>query len=320
MVVANPATFKLEHDSTGVKAFLKGAFRYYTTLYAKIEGYALTRHAAQPWVYMNALNEMDSQYLLILSSCEIDDKYEDEKIKLVSRQLDRLFVLLRLQRAYDSNDFNEAIFRISAAIRGKSPGKIADAFDKELIKMLSENRSATVTEPFQYAHFKNTGASDMALRFVRYYFARIDEFLASEMNIGIKHPIEELVTKTGSKTGFHVEHILARNQENLDQYGGNEELFEVDRGRLGGILLLKGKDNQSSNNESYTEKLKSYANTLYWNETLRKDTYKSKIDLKSLITKYDLSLQPYASFGPAEVEARQRLLFDVSSIIWGNGN
>ena len=37
-------------------------------------------------------------------------------------------------------------------------------------------------------------------------------------------------------------------------------------------MLLKGKDNISSNNEPYSEKLKSYANTLYRNETLRGDT------------------------------------------------
>ena len=50
----------------------------------------------------------------------------------------------------------------------------------------------------------------------------------------------------------------------------------LERNRLGGILLLKGKDNISSNNEPYSEKLKSYANTLYWNETLRADSYKSE--------------------------------------------
>jgi hypothetical protein len=35
---------------------------------------------------------------------------------------------------------------------------------------------------------------------------------------GVKHPIGDLVLKTGSKAGFHVEHILAHNKENLAQY------------------------------------------------------------------------------------------------------
>ncbi|MEZ5918982.1 MAG: DUF1524 domain-containing protein [Alphaproteobacteria bacterium] len=79
-----------------------------------------------------------------------------------------------------------------------------------------------------------------------------------------------LVSKTGAKTGFHIEHILAHNEENLSLFERDDERFDQERNRLGAILLLKGKDNISSNNESYADKLKSYANTLYWNETLRR--------------------------------------------------
>jgi hypothetical protein len=79
---------------------------------------------------------------------------------------------------------------------------------------------------------------------------------------------------------------------------------------------MKGKDNISSNNETYAEKLKSYANTLYWNETLRSDTYKSKLDLVDFKKRHALDLKWYDSFGPDEIEARHRLLFDMVSIIW----
>ncbi len=96
----------------------------------------------------------------------------------------------------------------------------------------------------------------------------------------------------------------------------DEEKFEQERNRLGGILLLKGKDNISSSNELYTEKLKSYANTLYWNETLRTDSYKAKLDMTELRRKYSLDLQPLDHFGPDEVEYRHRLLFDLIGIIW----
>src|SRR4051812_34955890 len=113
---------------------------------------------------------MDNQYLLILSACAIDDPAEDEKIALVSMNLDRLFVMLRLQRAYDSNEFNDAIFEISTLIRDQHSSKITPAFNAKLLAMLSDNRSVTVTEPFQYAFFKNTGVADMPSRFTRYFF------------------------------------------------------------------------------------------------------------------------------------------------------
>ena len=153
-------------------------------------------------------------------------------------------------------------------------------------------------------------------RFKRYFFARIDDFLAQNMNLNPKHPIDDLVTKTGAKTGFHVEHILSWNDENRKLFGGDEERFEQERNRLGGILLLKGRDNISSNNEPYSQKLKSYANTLYWNETLREDSYKSKIDMRDLKETFNLDLKPLNQFGPDELEARHRLLFEISKVIW----
>ena len=136
------------------------------------------------------------------------------------------------------------------------------------------------------------------------------------MNLNAKHPIDDLVTKTGAKTGFHVEHILSWNDENRELFNGDEERFEQERNRLGGILLLKGKDNISSNNEPYSEKLKSYANTLYWNETLRADSYKSKLDMNELREHYNLDLKPLDQFGPDELEGRHRLLFEIAKIVW----
>ena len=85
---------------------------------------------------------------------------------------------------------------------------------------------------------------------------------------------------------------------------------------MGGILLLKGKDNISSNNERYCEKLKSYANTLHWNETLRADSYKSKLDILELRKRHELKLRPLDKFGSEELEERHRLLFEISKIIW----
>ena len=99
-------------------------------------------------------------------------------------------------------------------------------------------------------------------------------------------------------------------------FNDDDERFEQERNRLGGVLLLKGKDNISSGNEVYEEKLKSYANTLYWNETLRADSYKSKLDMTALCSKHDLDLTPLERFGPSELESRHRLLFKLIGIIW----
>lgn len=83
------------------------------------------------------------------------------------------------------------------------------------------------------------------------------------------------------------------------------------------MLLLKGRDNISSGNESYKQKLKSYAKTLHWNECLRQDSYKSKKDFDDFMKDTGLSFQAHDEFGPDELEARQVLLFEIATQLWG---
>ena len=303
----------LNRNDKGVINFLKGPFLFYTELYESAIK-AFRSQDVSAFTY-NRVNDLDGAFMLLLSSCQIDDNEKQKKIQTIPAEVDRLFTLLQLQGAYDSNSFQEMLYRISASIRDCPADKLRPAFDKELIEALKKQQLAEVTESFRYPFFKQTGVS-LNARFKRYFFARIEQFLAENMNLNMKHDLSSLVSKTGAKTGFHIEHILAHNSENLELFDNDEERFEIERNRLGGVLLLKGKDNISSNNEPYSEKLKSYANTLYWNETLREDSYKSKLDIKKLKTDHQLELEPLSSFGPEALEKRQKLLFEIARIVW----
>ena len=305
----------LDHNPSGVKQFLKGEFTYYGHLYRKLLDAYETRDNQLPDVYYSYLLNLDAPFLLGLSVCHLNDPQEEEKIKTATREIDRYFSLLQLQNAYDSNDFADSLYTISESIRDAAPDTYRSVFNRELSQTIGQRRNAPDANPLSYAAFKQTGIN-LNLRFKRYFFARIDEFLANNMNLSPKHPIADLVTKTGSVTGFHVEHILSNNDENLALFDNNEELFEQERNRIGGILLLKGKDNISSGNEPYQEKLRTYANTLYWNETLREDTYKSNLDMESLRNRFNLDLRPQYQFGPEELEGRHRLLFEMVKLIW----
>lgn len=305
----------LLHSPARVKEFLKGDFTYYSNLYVKLRrAYAEDQKVFRA-VYYNALLDLDAPFHLVLSACVPDDPSEDDKIRAIAHEIDRYFSLLQLQGAYDSNEFADSLFSLSEAIRGKSVEHYGPAFDAQLTSIIAARRNVPNPEPLNYPAFKLTGVN-LNTRFKRYFFARIDEFIAENLNLNPKHPIADLVTKTGAKTGFHVEHILSWNDENKELFDGDEERFEQERNRLGAILLLKGKDNISSSNESYREKLKSYANTLYWNETLRADSYKSKLDMTALKDRFGLELEPLDKFGPEQVEARQKLLFKLVEIIW----
>ena len=310
------ATLLLERNPTRVKAFINDELDYFTKLYDRLLTLADEEQPGFEHVYFNGLNDMDSQYMLVLSACTAKDQQEDEKIKLIAFHVDRLFSLLRLQRSYDSNEFADEVFAISAAIRDKPLAEIGTVFDAKLIELLSERRGTAVTSAFEYGQFRNTSITDIPSRFTRYFFARVDRFISVETDCGEKHPFHDLVTKTGHVNGFHIEHILSYNKENLKLFDEDEDRFEAERNRLGGILLLKGKDNISSSNEKYQKKLKTYAKTLHWNESLREDSYKSKKDFEAFMVRSGLAFAHYDIFGPDELESRQTLLFEVASKLW----
>lgn len=307
---------KLEHNPSEVKAFLKGAFRYFTSLYERVWEASQSHSPSYPSVYFNSLNELDSQFMLIISACSVDDPDEAAKIKAVSAGLDRMFSVLQLQGAYDSNEFAARLFDVSTQIREKSADLIPTIFEKHIIEELIERRGVQVSEAFSYSLFRPMSIDRLNTRFTRHVFGRVEMLLAEGMKQKPKHELKDLVTLRGAVSGFHVEHILSRNAENLSLFQGDEERFDLERNRLGAILLLKGKDNISSNNETYHQKLKTYANSLYWNETLREDCYKSKLDFTSFIQANSLEFEPLLAFGPDEVEARQRLLFSLAKLIW----
>jgi uncharacterized protein with ParB-like and HNH nuclease domain len=309
------AQLGLLHSSAKVKTFLRGDFSYYTDLYIKLQKAYRQDQMTFRAVYYNSLLDLDAPFLLVLSACMPNDPDEDAKLRTIASEVDRYFSLLQLQSAYDSNEFADSLFRISGAIRGKDLETFRPAFDSELTAMIATRRNVQSAEPLSYAAFRQAGIN-LNTRFKRYFFARVDEFLASRMNLNPKQPIYDLVFRTGVKTGFHVEHILSWNDENKALFDGDEERFEQERNRLGGILLLKGKDNISSSNEPYSEKLKSYANTLYWNETLRADSYKCKLDMTALRDQLGPELEPLDKFGPDQLEARHKLLFKIVGIIW----
>ena len=309
---------QLDHNAVGVKAFLNATFSYYTELYAKIWNATGSINACYPAVHFNALNEQDNQFMLIISACKVRDPDEDNKINVVSAEIDRAFSLLQLQGAYDSNSFAELLFKISAEIRDQDTANIPGIFDKHLIAELAKNRNLhdASLQSLNYNLFKNMTIDRMNKRFIRYFLGRIDMCVAQGMKLDMKHSLKDLVSLRGEKTGFHVEHILANNNENIALFNGDLEKFEQERNRLGGVLLLKGRDNISSNDETYENKLKTYANTLYWNETLRDDTYKSKLDFKKFIQDTKLPFKAFTSFGPVELEERHKLIYELCGMIW----
>jgi uncharacterized protein with ParB-like and HNH nuclease domain len=308
--------FKLNRNAVNTKLFLQKDFKYFTNLYCKIKNLRSEFKAGNEHLYFNMLNDLEGHYLMILSACKLEDPEEDEKIRIIGYEYDKLFAMLHLQKANENNVITDLTYTITNDIREVACSEISEIFKKHLLATLSIIKKVPITEVFSYNYFKDVGYTDLATRFKRYLLSRIEYFVVKEAGGEMQQNFNNLVRNNGPAYGYHVEHILSHNDENLGLFGDDKEVFERERNRLGGLLLLRGNANQSSGNELYADKLKTYVQTLYWNATLHPDTYHSNLDFKVMLSKYNLTIRPMLTFGPAELEERHKLLAQIIQIIW----
>jgi uncharacterized protein with ParB-like and HNH nuclease domain len=308
---------KLHNNEKLTRNFIENELPFFVKIYLKICNYYDDYDKNFEHVYFNRLNDMDGQFLLILSAISFNDKQFEKKIQEVSRGFDKLFVLLRLTGSYKSNEFNNSIISINPKLRDIELKNIQKIFDDELLSFVKKSQARNeLKKPFRYEFFKPIGYTYYGKTFWRYFFARIDHFISENSNLNEYGTYYQLVLQSKGKDVYHIEHIISNNEANIKQFN-NEDEFNEQRNRLGALLLLKGKDNKSSGNEEFKDKLKTY-NVLgtYYAKSLLKDMYHKKVEFLEFIKNFNLSFRSYSSYARPEIEERQRLLFKIVKHIW----
>ena len=305
-----------ENHIKHIKKFISDDICYYAKLYAKI-----MQSDNEFLEYTEQINDLTGHYQNILSACIINDKQEDEKIEIIAKEYDRLWVLLNLNGVYDSNEFQELSYRLNELLKGADIEKYKDIFDNLIREVIKENKKVENVESLlDYESFKTRNYANVNKRSLRYLFARVEKYLCDNINIKAQGSVFDISTKTSDKIGYHIEHILSRNATNQG-YFENEEEFNAQRNLLGGLLLLKGKENISSSNEEYADKLKTYSNSLVWGRSLCENcyhsTHKDFINFNNKIFENkNIKFKPYQKFDKATLHERNRLLYEIIKIIW----
>ena len=313
----------LNHNPQGVKTFLNGPFRYYARLFNRLRELGEKDDSKIPECYYNSqLNRMDGYIMLTVRTCNVDDPEENEKIRAVARAFDRAYVILQLNRAYDSNQFQELLYTLHPLLRGCPTGEIESRVNGRVLEEINSRRNTSSKILLSYGQFKQVGYGDYNNRFLRYFLARIEAFIAEGLGRNLQDSLYNYVSGTGRSNAYHVEHILARNDESRKLFPNaegkiDEALFENERNRFGGLLLLKGQDNLSSSNELYADKLRTYTGSApYLAQTLVPDFYKSNSAMVSFLQGSQLEFAPVPQFTREALEKRSELLYAIVTKIW----
>lgn len=317
--IANKLGFrkKDENHLKSVKYFIENNLVYYTELYAQIK-----RNEYLFLSYNSDINDLSGQYQNIIAACEINDKKEKQKIETISKEIDRLYMLLRLNGIYNSNDFTELQYNLNQKLQNAGPETYRSIFDGLIKDTIREARNVTdVNSVLEYDKFALRGYEDIDRRPLRYFFARVEKHICDNTGKEMENNVHYISTKTGHKTGYHIEHILSRNNENQEFFSSEEE-FEMKRNKLGGLLLLYNMDNIISNNEQYYNgKRKTYNNGLVWCRTLI-DSFYHKTNARftefnnHFKSRTGLEFKPIDKFDNEALEYRSKLLYQLVKDIW----
>ena len=298
-----------------IKNFIDNELTYYAALYAKIRS-----NKDEYLKYDNEINDLSMQYQNIIAACTINDPREDEKIQVLAAEMDRFWMLLNLNGVYDSNEFQDKCYRISQQLKGVELESYRSIYDNMLTDTIRLKRGIEgEVSLLDYNSFTKKNYTNMNTRMLRYFLARIEQYISNEASIDMQNSVIDISRKTGRITGYHIEHILSHNDTNRSYFQSDEE-FEEKRNQLGGLLLLMGINNISSGNEEYEDKLKTYSNGLMWGHSLCEDFYHSNLNFtkfnEKLQKEYGISFKSYQKFDKEALEERSKLLYQLVKIIW----
>lgn len=302
--------------------------KYFAELYLELR----TSYAHEPLIF-NKLLDQNQQYLLIMSAVKLNDSERAQKIDGVAAKFDQFHTVLRLLDAYDSNSFQRLIYPLNKDVRDKSLADIKPLFDAVLIKSLvdeniiQQGQCADAAQVFEYERFK--GVRNQWTNFSKYILMRIDRHLADLLDKPsfASEELDELEDRFNKNNlrryGMHLEHIYTQHDANRALFTTNshfdESAFQQKRNLLGMVLLLKDKQNLSSNNEIYADKQQTYAQSnLIWNELLV--GHLPNVDRQRLPAELRVEpVQPENQVFPlTAVDARQKVVFEAIKRIWGN--
>jgi len=280
--------------------------KFYSELYMRIKDLSERFDKGFEDLYYNARLKFTFQFQLILSAVSPSDGREavDRKIRMVSRFANQYVMLFGVNyRDFSYSNVKRSMFMLTKDIRGMDAHRLgcylADYLDGLGLSMdgIDSLRLSTFTK-----------------RFIPFMLARI-AFYLEEGCMDPSRGIAKYMAR-GRGNNYDVEHIIADSYESYRDAFDDEEEFKDYRSRLGNLILLPADKNRSIQDQTYEEKLDTYAGENILAKTLCSGFYKNNPRLRAFVEESGLDWHPLDSFGKEEIQYRQGLYKETAKAIW----
>ncbi len=285
--------------------FLLKQFDKFSNIYIDLKKYSTSLTPGYEYVYYNSNRNFTLQYQLILASIDPDETKEisDKKIKLVSCFLDLYFT--RRIFNYKTVDYSAMlynVFLLSKKIRRKPLPEMLEILQGEINSM--EFQLETVDE------FRLNG---WTIRYMLHILSRLTDYI--EVESGLPSSFEKYVSRE-IKNPYDIEHIICDHYSWFKTEYPDKDVFDKNRNKLGGLLILPLDKNRSLRDSRYLRKTTVYSSENLLAKSLSKNCYQNNPQFIRFIKKENLNFKHYDVFDKSALQERQDLYEELAKKVW----
>ena len=299
----------------GIERFITTEFSFYAGWYLRLRRAAdhieIACQDGLESVYHNAESDFTLQFPVLLSSLNPDNLECDAlpKLRAVSAYLD----ILIHRRFWCGSVINQstmsyAMFQLMCKLRDKNVDEIVEFLQDQL------SPPSILAAPFSESpRFHLHGNNKPKVR-------RILARMTAQMEewAGV---VPHYTRRYTDYEKYEIEHIWADKYTEHDHGSefGQEADFQDFRNRIGGLLLLRKKDNSSYNAKSYggaDGKYEFYYGQNLLAKSLHERCYTNNPAFVSFVQESDLPFKPHPQFKKHDLEERQALYLQLAERIW----
>lgn len=292
--------------SKDYKHFICEIFVKYSEIYMQLLNMERSFNSVYEYVYYNANRDFTFQKQVIMAAINLKDNNAtvNRKIKLVSWFLD-YYISLRVFnfKTLTYSSVRNYIFNLTKNIRSLN----VDDLKKTLLAEINSYE-------FNLDGIDRFYLNQFTKRYMRHILARITYYI--EISSNKNSDFVDYINRN-QKNPYDIEHILCDDYDRFKkEFNYNEEDFNKYRNYIGGLLLLPEDKNKSLQDKSYAKKLKVYFGENLLARSLHKECYLNNPRFLRFKKDNDLDFIPYDTFLKTEIDERQALYKQISSLIW----